>query len=335
MGGTDPLYPPTTSQTPFAPLAEPAGLGQPGFTVNAAQTSHDDDLVAAFQIENQPVRGRVTRLGGLIDEVLTRHAYPEPVANLLGEACALAALVGASLKFEGRLIVQAQGDGPVSLVVVDYDTSGSLRGYCSFDAEKVAAASQGFARPGAGTLLGQGLFHMTIDQGPDMERYQGITSIEGETLALCAETYFDQSEQTPTRVRLAVGQLQTEAGFVWRGGGLLIQNIAGDEDARGDSAESWTRAQALFETVGDDELIDPTVPAELLLYRLFHEDGVRLFEPKPLKAFCRCSSDRILSVLNSFPVEERAGMIEDDGVIRVTCEYCSRVYDVAPESVGV
>ena len=294
-----------------------------------------DDLVAAFQIEDAPVRGRIARLGELIDEVLTRHDYPEPVANLLGEACALAALVGASLKFEGRLIVQAQGDGPISLAVADYDTSGALRGYCSYDADRTAEACKGFVRPGAKTLLGNGVFVMTIDQGPDTERYQGVTPIEGETLALCAETYFAQSEQTPTRVRLAVGQLRTDEGFVWRSGGLLIQNIAGDEDARGEAEESWTRAQALFETVGEDELVDPQVPAERLLYRLFHEDGVRLFQAKPLKAFCRCSPDRIVNLLRAFPVEERAEMIEDDGVIRVTCEYCSRVYDVGPDSVGL
>jgi molecular chaperone Hsp33 len=255
------------------------------------------------------------------------------VANLLGEACALAALVGASLKFEGRLIVQAQGDGPVSFVVADYDTTGALRGYCSFDAEKVVAASQGFVRPGAKALLGDGVFVMTIDQGPEMDRYQGITPIEGETLALCAETYFAQSEQTPTRVRLAVGQLQTDSGFVWRAGGLLIQNIAGDAQARGLAEDAWERAQALFETIGEDELIDPTLPAERLLYRLFHEDGVRMFRPKALRAFCRCSPERILNLLRSFPPEERVDMVEADGKIRVTCEYCSRVYDVAPETV--
>ena len=301
--------------------------------MTALDHSTVDDIVAAFQIEDQPVRGRVTRLGGAIHEVLTRHDYPEPVANLLGEACALAALVGASLKFEGRLIVQAQGDGPVSFVVVDYDTTGSLRGYCRFDADKVAEVSAGFVRPGARTLLGKGVFVMTIDQGQDMDRYQGITPIEGETLALCAETYFAQSEQTPTRVRLAVGQLAVDGGFVWRAGGLLIQNIAGDADARGEHADSWDRAQALFETVGEDELIDPTVPADLLLWRLFHEDGVRLFKARPLRAFCRCTPERILGVLQSFPPEERVGMVEPDGKIRVTCEYCSRVYDVAPDEV--
>ncbi|MGZ3272771.1 MAG: Hsp33 family molecular chaperone [Caulobacteraceae bacterium] len=297
-------------------------------------SSPKDDLVAAFQIEGWPVRGRVVRLGAAVDEILTRHAYPEPVANLLGEACALAALVGSSLKIAGRLIVQAQGDGPVSYVVCDYDSEGSLRGYCRYDEARVAEASQGFIRPGARTLLGEGLFVMTIDQGPDTERYQGVTPIEGETLALCAERYFDQSEQTPTRVRLAVGQLQTDQGFVWRAGGILLQNIA-EDDARGPTQDVWERAQALFETLGEDELIDPAVPPELLLYRLFHEDGVRLEAPRPLKAFCRCSKDRIRGVLKSFPAEERAEMVEPDGTIKVTCEYCSRVYAIPPEDVDL
>lgn len=296
-------------------------------------STHSDDLVAAFQIEGWPVRGRVARLAETVDEILTRHAYPEPVANLLGEACALAALVGSSLKFEGRLIVQAQGDGPVAYVVCDYDSDGSLRGYCRYDEARVAAASKGFARPGARTLLGEGVFVMTVDQGPDMDRYQGITPIEGETLALCAERYFDQSEQTPTRVRLAVAQLQTESGFVWRAGGLLLQNIAEDE-ARGSTRDVWERAQALFETLGEDELVDPTVPPPVLLYRLFHEDGVRLETARPLRAFCRCSQERIVTVLQSFSPDERADMVEADGKIKVTCEYCSRVYDIAPESVG-
>jgi molecular chaperone Hsp33 len=291
-----------------------------------------DNLVAPFQIEGEPVRGRIARLGSVVDDILTRHAYPEPVANLLGEACALAALVGASLKFEGRLILQAQGDGPVAYVVADYDTTGALRGYCRYDAERVAEASAGFVRPGAKTLLGDGVFIMTIDQGPDTERYQGVTPIEGETLALSAEHYFAQSEQTPTRVRLAVGQLQTTGAPTWRAGGLILQNIAGD-DARGATEDAWETAQAFIATLGEDELIDPTITPERLLYRLFHQTGVRLFEAAPLSAFCRCSQDRIETVLRSFPASERADMVEADGLIRVTCEYCSRIYAIEPTAV--
>lgn len=291
-----------------------------------------DDLAAAFQIEGWPVRGRLVRLGETIDAILSAHAYPEPVAGLLGEACALAALVGSSLKFEGRLIVQAQGDGPVRYVVADYDTDGKMRGYCRFDEEAVAAASEGFVRPGARTLLGEGVFVMTLDRGPDFERTQGITPIEGESLSLAAEHYFQQSEQIPTKVRLAVGAVVTEAGTQWRAGGALIQLIAGDE-ARGSTEEVWDRSRALFQTLGDDELIDPTITPETLLFRLFHEDGVRLEDPRALIAQCRCSKDRIGAVLGSFTEAERADMVEDDGKIRVTCEYCATVYELEPEEI--
>ena len=310
--------------TPFKDLA---------VTDHAPQSAVSDDLAAAFQIEGWPVRGRIVRLGETIDAILSAHDYPEPVAALLGEACALAALVGSSLKFEGRLMVQAQGDGPVRYVVADYGTDGTLRGYCRYDEAEVAEASQGFARPGAQTLLGQGVFVMTLDRGPDFERTQGITPIEGESLSLCAEHYFQQSEQVPTKVRLAVGEVLTEAGSQWRAGGAMIQIIAGDE-ARGSTEEIWDRTRALFGTLGDDELIDPTISPETLLFRLFHEDGVRLEGARALTAVCRCSRERIASVLASFDPAERADMVEDDGKIRVTCEYCSTVYEMEPEEIG-
>ncbi len=293
----------------------------------------DDDLAAAFQIEGWPVRGRIVRLGAAVHQVLSAHDYPEPVAALLGEACVLAALVGSSLKFEGRLIVQAQGDGPVRYVVADYDTTGTLRGFCRFDPEAVAAASAGFARPGAQSLLGQGVMIMTVDRGPDFERTQGITPIEGESLSLCAEHFFEQSEQVPTKVRLAVGSVDSGTGPNWRAGGALIQVIAAD-DARGSTEDVWDRSRALFATLADDELLDPEVTPQVLLYRLFHEDGVRLEGTRALKASCRCSADRIGAVLGSFPAEERAEMVEPDGKIHVTCEYCARVYALDPETVA-
>ena len=291
-----------------------------------------DNLAAAFQIEGWPVRGRLVRLGEAIDKILSAHAYPEPVAALLGEACVLAAILGSSLKFEGRLLVQAQGDGPVRYVVADYGTDGTLRGYCRFDPDEVAAASEGFARPGAKALLGQGMFVMTLDRGADFERTQGITPIEGESLSLAAEHYFQQSEQIPTKVHLAVGEITTDAGTSWRAGGALIQLIAAD-DARGDTVEAWDRSRALFQTLADDELLDPTISPETLLFRLFHEDGVRLEDARPLEARCRCSKDRIAAVLGSFDPAERADMVEDDGKIRVTCEYCASIYELEPDEV--
>jgi len=295
----------------------------------------DDDLAAPFQIDGQPARGRLVRLGPVVDEILGRHDYPAPVARLLGEACALAALVGSSLKFDGRLIVQAQGDGPVNYVVADYDTSGGLRGYCRFDAERLAAMDADHW--GASRLIGQGVFIMTIDPTGDRERYQGVTAIAGETLALSAEEYFAQSEQVPTRVRLSVGQVHDAGahpvqGLSWRAGGMMIQNIAEDQ-ARGSTDEAWERAQILFATVGEDELIDPLVPPETLLFRLFHEDGVRLFPAKPLRAFCRCSDDRVAGMLTAFPAADVDTMIEGDGRIHVTCEYCSREYVIDPALV--
>ena len=301
-------------------------------TDHAPNTSVSDDLAAAFQIEGWPVRGRLVRLGAAIDKILAAHAYPEPVAALLGEACALAALIGSSLKFDGRLMVQAQGDGPVRYVVADYGTDGTLRGYCRYDEAEVAEASKGFARPGAQTLLGKGVFVMTLDRGPDFERTQGITPIEGESLSLCAEHYFQQSEQVPTKVRLAVGQVQTEAGAQWRAGGAMIQLIAGDA-ARGSTEEVWDRTRALFGTLADDELVDPMISPETLLFRLFHEDGVRLEGAKALTAVCRCSKDRIAGMLASFDPAERADMVEDDGKIHVTCEYCAKVYELTPDDV--
>ena len=305
-----------TDHAPDAPIAAPT-----------------DDFAAAFQIEGWPVRGRLVRLGEAVDKILSAHDYPEPVAALLGEACVLAAIVGSALKFEGRLIVQAQGDGPVRYVVADYDTAGTLRGFCRFDPEEVAQASGGAARPGAQALLGQGVFIMTIDRGEDFERTQGITPIEGDSLSLCAEHYFTQSEQVPTKVRLAVGEVTTEAGTSWRAGGAMIQVIAGDS-ARGSTEEVWERTRALFHTLGDDELIDPTISAETLLYRLFHEDGVRLEGARSLAAVCRCSKERLVTVMQSFPLEDRAEMVEDDGMIHATCEYCSTIYKIDPQEIA-
>lgn len=291
-----------------------------------------DNFAAAFQIEGWPVRGRLVRLGETIDKILSAHDYPEPVAALLGEACVLAAIVGSSLKFEGRLLVQAQGDGPVRYVLADYGTDGSMRGFCRFDADEVAEASKGFTRPGAQTLLGKGIFIMTIDRGEDFERTQGITPIEGESLSLCAEHYFTQSEQVPTKVRMAVGKATTEALSQWRAGGAMIQVIASD-DARGSTEEVWERSRALFHTLGDDELIDPTISAETLLYRLFHEDGVRLEGASPIAPVCRCSRERLVTVMQSFSEDDRQEMIEPDGKIHASCEYCSTVYEIDPSEI--
>ncbi|GAA0390975.1 Hsp33 family molecular chaperone [Brevundimonas terrae] len=293
-----------------------------------------DDLAAAFQIEGWPVRGRLVRMGDAINTILSSHDYPLPVAHLLGEACALAALVGSALKFDGRLLVQAQGDGPVRYVLADYGTDGTMRGFCRYDEGELKALCDSKDAPGAQDLLGKGLFIMTLDRGPDFERTQGMTPIEGDSLSSCAEHYFVQSEQIPTKVNLAVGQITTDTGTQYRAGGALIQVIAGDE-ARGSTEEIWDRTRALFSTLSDDELVDPTLTPETLLYRLFHEDGVRLEGPTALKAVCRCSRERIVTVLQSFSEEDRNEMVEDDGLIHANCEYCSTDYHIDPSEVVV
>ena len=287
------------------------------------------DYSARFVIETHPVHGRLVRLGDTVDAILKAHAYPEVIANLLGEACVLATLVGASLKFEGRLILQAQGDGAVRYVVADYDTRGGLRGFCRYDPaelDALIAANEGsFQSLGASALLGKGTFIMTLDPEDHAERYQGITPIEGESLSLCAEHYFAQSEQVPTQVKLAVTPVTTAQGVQWRAAGAMIQAIAGDQ-SRGDTRESFDHIRALFETLGEDELTDYDLEASRLLYRLFHEDGVRLSQPKMVFKLCRCSQERVETLVQSFSEEEQREMLEADGKVHITCEYCSKTF---------
>ena len=287
------------------------------------------DYSARFVIETHPVHGRLVRLGDTVDAILKAHDYPEVIANLLGEACVLATIVGASLKFEGRLILQAQGDGVVRYVVADYDTKGGLRGFCRYDAEELdrllAENVDKFQSLGASALLGKGTFVMTLDPENHGERYQGITPIEGESLALCAEHYFAQSEQVPTQIKLAVSETGEGKDRRWRAAGAMIQAIAGDQ-ARGDTKESFEHIRALFETLGEEELTDYELTADRLVYRLFHEDGVRLSQPKAVFKLCRCSQERVETLVQSFSDEEKQDMVEADGKVHITCEYCSKTF---------
>ena len=291
----------------------------------------EDDLILPFQAEQADVLGRLVKLGPTVDTILLQHDYPEPVSRLLGEAVALTALLGAALKFEGKFIFQAATDGPVDLLVADYQVPGSLRGYARFDAERVAALAPGE------TLLGEGHLAMTIDRGPEMERYQGVVPLEGESLTEAAHTYFRQSEQLPTFIKLAVARHYRpgEGGknWTWRAGGLLVQKLT-REGGRGGSQgtlaeEDWTRAKALAGTVEDHELLDPTLPPDRLLYRLFHEEQVRAYRAVPLESYCSCSRARVEELLKRFSPEDLAEMVVD-GEVWVTCEFCNRRYNFDP-----
>ena len=298
----------------------------------------EDDLVLPFQAEQADVLGRLVKLGPTVDTILSRHAYPEPVSRLLGEAVALTALLGASLKSEGKLILQATTDGPVDLLVADYLVPGALRGYARFDADRLAALDT----DDDAALLGKGHLAMTIDRGLDTERYQGVVPLEGESLTEAADTYFRQSEQLPTFIHLAVarhyraGETGDEGAWTWRAGGLLVQKLTreGGVSAAKDFEEDWTRAKMLAETVEDHELLDPLLPPDRLLYRLFHEETVRAYQPIPLETYCSCSRERVEELLASFSAEDLADMVVDDEV-RVTCEFCNTRYDFDPKTFGL
>ncbi len=308
-----------------------------------------DDAALPFEVGALDLRGRLTRLGPALDDILTKHDYPPPVGKLLGEAIVLTTLLGSSLKFDGRFILQTQTDGPVSFLIVDFQAPDRLRAYARFDASRLT--------PGAdsGALLGKGHLAMTIDQGPDMSRYQGLVALHGGSLEDAAHEYFLRSEQIPTRVRLAVGE-EWRGGehgkHHWRAGGMLMQFLPkAPERARqadlhpGDAPEgtvphevkqddAWIEGQSLISTVEDIELIDPELSGERLLYRLFHERGVRVFSPQRLLAQCSCSRDAVSAMLKSFAAKDRAEMVQDGKVV-VTCEFCSSVYQFTPHEAGV
>jgi molecular chaperone Hsp33 len=309
------------------------------------------DAVVPFQVDALDARGRAVMVGPMLDGILDRHDYPEPVARLLGEMIVLTVLLGTSLKFEGKFIVQSQTDGPVSLLVVDFATPDAVRAYARWDDEALAEAVEtGDTSPER--LLGTGVLALTVDQGAYMQRYQGIVQLDGSSLEEVARNYFRQSEQIPTELRLAVAKLivrgedgQNEAH--WRAGGILAQFLPeSSERMRGadlhpgevpEGAElpehvdddAWTEVKSLLGTVADDELVDEGVGVHTLLYRLFHERGVTVSEPGPVHDQCSCSRERVAEVLQSLTAEERADSVEN-GEIAVKCEFCSTTYRFAP-----
>jgi len=312
-----------------------------------------DDTVMPFEVAKLDLRGRVVRLGHAVDQILARHAYPQPVARLLGEAVVLTVMLGSALKTEGRFILQTQSDGPVRMLVVDFTAPDKVRACARFDKDRVAAAiSSGEA--GGGPLLGKGHLAMTIDKGPDMNRYQGLVTLNGGSLEDVAQEYFFRSEQIPTRVRLAVAEeLRAGSGGAthrWRAGGIMLQflpraskrarvadlNVGRAPDGREPHAveedDAWAEGQAMISTAEDIELIDPSLSSEQLVYRLFHEPGVRVFRASPLRAECSCSRDNVEAMLKSFSQDDRDHMVED-GKISVTCEFCSANYQFAPGDV--
>lgn len=299
-----------------------------------AATGPADDLVLPFQLtghgDGARLLGRLVRMGPLVDDVLGRHSYPEPVARLLAEALALTATLAATLKYDGIFTVQAQGDGPVSLLVVDAESTGGngyrLRGYARHDDARLAALGAEVAVSMG--LFGKGWLAFTVDHGGAAQRYQGIVEIAGNSLAECAQHYFRQSQQLDVAVLLAARR----DGDTWRAGGLILERIAeagGRAPGSADGDDPWRRAMMLLATSTQTELLDPRLAAERLLFRLFHAEGLRVNRPRPVVRGCRCSEARIVDVLRRLPPDDVAELAAD-GTIEVTCEFCSGVYRVDP-----
>ena len=313
-----------------------------------------DDHVVPFQVEGLDVRGRAVQLGPMLDAILERHHYPAPVARLLAEVVVLTVLLGTSLKFDGKFTVQTKGDGPVDLLVADFSTPENVRAYARFDQALLAkAVAAGETEPEQ--LLGKGVLAFTIDQGKFSQPYQGIVALDGTSLEDIAGVYFRQSEQIPTRVRLAAAELfdRDDAGkprHRWRAGGLVAQFLpeapermrqpdlhGGDGDSgMRDHVEddAWAEARSLVETIDADELTDPLVGTERLLFRLFHERGVRVYEPKAVFDRCSCSRDKLKGVLQGFSAEEIEAS-QENGEIAVTCEFCSTTYRFEAAEINV
>jgi molecular chaperone Hsp33 len=287
--------------------------------------------VQPFHLRDKPVRGRLIRLGALAEALLSRHNNPDVVKKLTGQALALTAGLATALKFNGSFSLQGKGDGAVPMLLADCTDAGTLRGYARVDPDKLSLLNGADAE--AGALLGSGYLAFTVDQGPDMDRYQGIVALEGETLAEMTGHYFATSEQLASRVWLAAGQ--TEAG--WRGTALILERVAGEggidpEMNAAEQEDAWETALALASTLKEEEMLDDALAPEQLLFRLFHAEGLVLDRPRPLSYGCRCSRARLTSVLEGFGDEDLDEMTQS-GEISMTCEFCNTTFRFARNEV--
>ncbi|MET3559616.1 molecular chaperone Hsp33 [Bartonella japonica] len=313
---------------------------------------NEDDTVIPFQVEELDIRGRAVQFGETLNSILTRHQYPEPVSYLLAEALVLTVLLGTSLKLQGKFILQTHSDGPVNMLVCDFSPPSNLRGYARFDKEQLKKAMTN-NQISSETLLGKGTLAFTIYQGTHTQPYQGIVALDGSNLQEASRIYFDQSEQIPTDIRLAAALLinrdkHGKPQKKWRAGGLLTQllpnasshhkidefNQKRDEIKKTEQLENqWQETKALTATIENTELTDPQVGSKRLLFRLFHEHSVRVFNPFSLVDQCSCSREKIKGMLEGFPTDEQRKMIKNE-YISVTCEFCSTTYRFKPQELS-
>ena len=297
--------------------------------------SSSDESALPFQLDALGVRGRLVRLGPALDAIIERHGYPLAVARPLAEAMVLCATLATALKYDGIFTLQIAGDGPIRLLVTDLTTDGALRGYAQFDSWKLAVAL-GAGRDEAPDgyvpkLFGRGRLTFTVDQGQHTQRYQGVVPLEGASLADCAHTYFRQSEQLPTGIKIATRRAVVDGTAHWRSAALMVQQMP-ELDAgrihvdREQREDDWRRAVILMASATEAEMLDPGLPAETLLHRLFHQEQPRQFARRPFMARCRCSRERIDRVLRSIRREELDDLRDSSGKVAVKCEFCSTEY---------
>lgn len=313
-----------------------------------------DDTVLPFQLDRSDIRGRVVRLDGVLEQVLKQHNYPAQIEALVAEMVLLTALMGQSIKLRWKLSLQVRGKGPARLIATDYygpsedGAPARIRAYASYDAERLDPQANPFSE------IGEGYFAVMLDQGEGMVPYQGFTPIAGGSLSACAETYFAQSEQLPTRFALTFGQ-STEPGRAphWRGGGVMLQHMpsiggavaaeAGSGEGgllshvdilAGDEADNWTRANVLLDTVEEIELIGPQVTPSDLLIRLFHEEGPRVFDAQSVRFGCSCSEDKVRQTMSIYSQKDISKMLAANGMVTADCQFCGAHYELEPTTLG-
>ena len=312
-----------------------------------------DDTVLPFQLDRTDTRGRVARLDGLLQQALSQHDYPTLIEALVAEATLLTALIGQTIKLRWKLSIQIRGDGPARLIATDYygptndGAPARIRAYASYDEDRLDLTADPFSQ------IGNGYFAILIDQGEGTVPYQGITPIAGGSLSACAETYFAQSEQLPTRFALSFGQTQSPGEDMhWRAGGIMIQQmpkaspsvadagsgegglLLADDVLGGDESESWNHVNVLLDTAEEIELIGPTVQPTDLLVRLFHQDAPRVFDAQPVVFGCTCSSDRVRQSLSIYSARDIGHMTTDDGIVTADCQFCGSHYEFDPKTLG-
>lgn len=301
----------------------------------------DDNYIQPFQIEQTALRGRAVRLGAQLDAILNAHNYPYPVAHLVAETTVLTMLLSSMLKYDGIFTLQARGDGAIGMIVADMVSNGDLRACATFDETRLNLSREALnaLKTPEGSdnhlaqYLGQGYLAFTVDQAGNEERYQGVVPLEGSSLVDCVQYYFAQSEQIRTGIKIAVGLRDG----VWRGAGIMLQTMPEDDGYQENfpignvQEDGWRRAMTLLGSCTEDELLDIGLSTNDLLFRLFHEDGVRVYDPAPVRKKCRCSAERVENVVSTLSEDDRTYLIKD-GAIEVSCEFCSALYRLDPKT---